>query len=155
MFLNFLPLLIILICTIYLTIHLRVSAKWRLGNSHRPGKVNENSATSADDVARRKYDKDIRVAKTVLAVAGAFLLLGTLSVLRLLIAVIWLEFRPLGAFGKSYRFTSRLSFLLLQANSSVNFIIYYRMSSKFRQAVYQIFCTHKKNQPNNKVFIMQ
>ena len=154
-FLNCLPLLTILICTIYLTIHLKISAKWRLGNSHRPGKGKENPDNTNDESAKRKYGKDMRVVKTVLSIAVAFLLLGTLSVLRLVVAMIWTEFRPLGGFGKSYRFTSRLAFLLLQTNSSVNFIIYYRMGSKFRQSVKDMFCTHKKNPASNDVFTKQ
>ena len=141
-FLNILPLLIILICTIYLTIHLKISAKWRLENSHRPGKENENSVHIDDKGARRKYGKDLRLVKTVLSIAVAFMLLGTLSLISLFVELIWSDFRPIGALSKSYRFTSRLAFLLLQTNSSVNFIIYYRMSTKFRQAAKEMLCAN-------------
>ena len=143
--LNILPLFITLICTIYLTIHLKISAKWRLGNSHRPGKGNENSFNIDDEGARRKYVKDMRVVKTVLSIAVALMLLGTLSLISLFVELIWSDFRPIGALSRSYRFTSRLSFLLLEINSSVNFFIYYKMGTKFRQAVKEMLCIHSKD----------
>ena len=136
-FLNIIPFTIILVCAIFLGIHLHRNASWRLGNANEVTKATGKSPDN-DNKALKKYSKDIRVAKTVLAIALAFILLGTLSTLRILLALNWTDFRPLGAYAKLFRFTARLAFLMSLANSSVNFIIYYKMGSKFRATVKQM-----------------
>ncbi|GFS05656.1 chemosensory receptor A [Elysia marginata] len=144
-FLNIIPFTIILLSSIFLGIHLNRNASWRLGNSSQEAKTN-TQASNNDDKAHRKYTKDMRVAKTVLAIALAFIFLGTLSTLRILIAMNWTDFRPIGSHARLFRFTARLAFLLSLANSSVNFVIYYRMGSKFRATVKEIvFLCRKKD----------
>ena len=136
-FLNSIPFAIILICAVVLAIHLNQSAAWRLGKSNASTNGNGTS-NSNDEKAQKKYAKDMRIAKTVLAIALTFIFPGTLSTLRYVIALIVPEFQPVGAYAKFFRFTARLAFLLTLANSSVNFIIYYKMGTKFRATVNQI-----------------
>ncbi|KAK3727526.1 hypothetical protein RRG08_055173 [Elysia crispata] len=126
-----------LVCAIFLGIHLHRNASWRLGNANEVTKTTGKSSGS-DNKALKKYSKDIRVAKTVLAIALAFIFLGTLSTLRIFLALIWTDFRPLGIYRNLFRFTTRLAFLMSLANSSVNFIIYFKMGSKFRATVKQM-----------------
>ncbi|GFR88721.1 chemosensory receptor B [Elysia marginata] len=141
LFLNLLPLLVVLVCAVYLASQLKLSAIWRLGHSGITG--NGTPLDKDNKTAKRKYNKDMRIAKTVLLIAITYIFLGTLSVQRLMVAMIWSDFRPLSTYGKWYRFTSRLAFLLLQANSSVNFVIYYKMGTKFRQTADQLLCPKK------------
>ena len=146
-FLNFVPLVLILVCSIFLAIQLRISAKWRLRNSGTTGRGSGTSSSTDDAAHKRKYSRDMRTAKTVLAIAVAFIFLGNLNAGRHLIALVLPEFRPNGAYGRRYRLISRLSFLFLQANSSVNFIIYYKMGTKFRKAVNGMICQHCSKPP--------
>ncbi|GFR59317.1 chemosensory receptor B [Elysia marginata] len=141
--LNFLPLLVVLLCAVFLATRLKASAAWRLQHSG-PRPTKNASPPTEDKTAKRKYDKDMRIAKTVLLIAVTFILLGALNVQRLLLAMIWQEFRPFRSYGKWYRLTSRIALFLLQANSSVNFIIYYHMGAKFRQTANQMFCSAKR-----------
>ena len=129
-FLNSIPFTIILVCAVVLAIQLNRSASWRLGKS---------SGTHNDDrKAQKKYAKDILVAKTVLAIALTSIVLGTLNNLRYFIAIFWPDFHPRGAYAKLFILVARLMFLLSFANSSINFIIYYRMGTKFRNTVKQL-----------------
>ena len=137
-FMNSIPLVIILACSLSLAFHLSRSAAWRRGQS----RVNTNdtgSSSTSEAQKDSKYTKDMRVARTVLAIATAFILLGTLSSMRFLVSWIWVEFRPMGTYGRYFRVISRLGFLLSLGNSSVNFVIYYKMGSNFRRTVNQIF----------------
>ena len=120
---NFIPLVLTLACSIFLAVQLKVSAKWRLENSGATGDGRATSHSTDDGAHRRKYSKDMRTAKTVLAIAAAFIFMGSLNSVRHLMALVLPGFRPVGAYSRRYRFVSRLSFLFLQANSSVNFII--------------------------------
>ncbi|GFR85783.1 chemosensory receptor B [Elysia marginata] len=129
------PLVIILACSVSLAVHLNRSVLWRLGLSDT---ITADTAGSGNDIRHnhhRKYMKDMKVAKTVLAIATAFILLGSLSSIRLLISMTWSKFRPMGAYSRSFRFIFRLSSFFSITNSSLNFIIYYKMGSKFRHTV--------------------
>ena len=134
--LNTTPFAIVLVCTIVLAVHLNRSAAWRLGNSGRSTKQAENS----DDKAQRKYAKDMRVAKSVMTIAVTFIVVGTISTVRYLVAVNWPGFHPAGTFAKLFEFASRVDFALSLVNSSLNFIIYYKMGRRFRATINQMFC---------------
>ena len=137
-FTNTIPLIIILVCSIALVIKLSQSASWRRGNSSANCERNKN-------FSHRQNNKELRVIKTVLAIAAAFILPGSLSSLRYLIAVGWPVFRPIGAYSQYYRTMARVGFLLSLMNSSVNFLIYFQMGSKFRQIVNNMFCKQTRH----------
>ncbi|RUS92166.1 hypothetical protein EGW08_000019 [Elysia chlorotica] len=128
------PLIIVLVSSVTLAVHIRRIASWRAGNSGPP----IEKSTNKDDRNHRKYTKDVRVAKTVLVIATAFIFLGTLKSVRFLSSVLWPPFGPLGAYDAQYKLISRIAFLLSLTNSSVNFVIYYKMGSKFRSTVDQM-----------------
>ena len=143
--LNLLPYTTILICSVFLAVYLNRSVSWRLNNSGSTAQKTDDSKTN------RKNAKEIRVAKTVLSLATAFLFLGTLSTMRLLVSLVWPEFGPLGACGKTFKFIGRVGFLLSLSNSSVNFFIYYTMGTKFKQTVNEMLhCNTKQGKENNR-----
>ena len=131
---NFAPFFIILLCAIILAIKLNQSATWRREKSSQTA-VSSVGSQVKDEKAERKYSKDLRVAKTVLAIAIAFLFPGTINTVKYILAITWPAFHPARDFGYAYRFMSRMEFLLSLVNSSVNFIIYYKMGTKFRATV--------------------
>ena len=135
---NLLPYTTIFLCSVFLAVYLNRSVSWRLGNSGIA--IQENGSSSFEEnKTNRKNAKEMRVVKTVLSLATAFIVSGTLGIMRLLVSIIWQEFRPLGTYGKAFRLIGRVGFLLSLANSSVNFVIYYTMGSKFKQSVNEIF----------------
>ena len=148
-FLNSLPFFIIIVCTVVLAIYLHRSALWRLDKSSGATKTIERSVTN-DEKALKKYARDIRVAKSVLAIAIAFIFPGTLGIVRYLIALIWSDFHPVGTYSNISRSVARLEFILSSINSSVNFIIYYRMGKKFRSTVNQMIFQKCKRSPVHK-----
>ena len=139
LFLNLFSLILVLVCTVFLAIHLKINAQWRRGNS---------GLASKDKTPHKKmYGKDMRVVKTVLLIATAFMFLGTLSAIRHLVAFVRPDFRPVGGYRNLYLTISRLSFLLLQINSSMNFLIYYKTGTSFRKAVKEMLCGNNERQP--------
>ena len=126
---TFLPYTTILLCSVFLAVHLNRTASWRL----------QNSGTKKDDKTFTANAKELRVAKTVLSIATAFLVLGTLGALRLLCSIIWPEFRPLGTYDKTFRIVGRVGYLFSITNSSVNFAIYYTLGTQFRRTVNDMF----------------
>ena len=139
LFMNFTPFAIILVCAVVLTIHLNRSARWRLKNSSESTNTPAGGKPSSEDEkTQRKIPKEMRVVKTVLAIAITFIFTGTMSTVRYLIAMSWPEFHPVGDYAQLFGVIARLEFLLSLANSSVNFIIYYIMGTKFRSTVKQM-----------------
>ena len=133
-FLSAIPFVIILVCAVILAISLNRNASWRL--RHSSGATTRTAVNlHNDDKAERKYAKDIRVAKSVLAIAVTFLCLGTYSTLRYIVALCWPNFHPAKGYTNLYDAVARLEILLSLANSSINFIIYYKMGKKFRETV--------------------
>ena len=137
-FMNFTPLAVIILCSIFLAVHLKRSASWRLENSGDTRKKTENSST-LDGRAQRRYEKDMRVAKTVLVIALTFLAAGLVTNVKIIMAMNLPEFRQLGTLSKWFQFISRLAFFLSMINSSVNFFIYYKMGTKFKKTFHEIF----------------
>ncbi|GFR78147.1 chemosensory receptor B [Elysia marginata] len=137
-----LPYTTILMCSVFLAVYLNRSVSWRFQNS---GNVtNSNSLNIERKKRHRENTKEIRVAKTVLSIATAFLILGAVGCLRLLVSIIWPQFRPLGHYGETFRLVGRVGFLFSLSNSSVNFVIYYTMGTKFRQTVNDMFKSKTK-----------
>ena len=134
---NFTPFGIILICAVVLAVQLNRSASWRRQMSLSRTDTSGESTTS-NVKTQKKHSKETRVARTVLAIALTFIFPGTLSTIKYVCAMTWHEFHPIGVYAKLFEFTSRLEFLLSLANSSVNFIIYYRSGTKFRHTVQRL-----------------
>ena len=136
-FLNTIPFAVIILSAVVLAFQLHRSASWRLRTS--------GESLGSDEKAHKKYAKDLAIAKTVLAIAVASIILGTLNNSRYLVAIFWPEFHSRGTQAKLFLLVARLMFLLSFANSSINFIIYYRMGTRFRITVRQLlFCDYKK-----------
>ena len=148
-FLNSIPFAVILLSSIVLAVHLNRSALWRLGKS-QAGAAPTGKSLSNDDKANRKYSKDMRIVKTVLAIALAFIFLGTMSNLRILIAMNLPEFRPIGTYAKLFRFSARLVFLLSIVNSSVNFFIYFMLGTKFRDTLTKMILGNQNGEDRKK-----
>ena len=138
MWLNTASFAIVLVCTIVLAVHLNRSAAWRLWRLGNSGQSKEQ-AENSDDKAQRKYAKDMRVAKSVMAIAVTFIVIGTISTVRYLIAVNLPGFHPIGTYAKLFEFASRVDFRLSLVNSSLNFIIYYKMGRRFGATINEMF----------------
>ena len=131
---NFTPFGIILICAVVLAVQLNRSASWRWEMS-LPITKPTGASVASNEKAPKKHSKDMRTVRIVLAIALTFIFTGTLSTIRYIFAMTWSGFHPVGALANWFQTTTRLEFTLSLINSSVNFIIYYRMGTKFRDTV--------------------
>ncbi|RUS84170.1 hypothetical protein EGW08_008057 [Elysia chlorotica] len=116
-FTNTIPLVLIVFCSIAVVVKLIKSAAWRIGHS----------SEQAKNSSGRKSTTEIRIAKTVLVIATAFILPGSLSSMHMqyLLSV------AMGVYSRYYRSMARLGFLLS---------IYFRMWSKLRHTVNKMVC---------------
>lgn len=124
----FVSFIIIIICTIILVVKLRVKAKWRTMST---------SSTQAESISNR----DTKVTKMVVIISGLFIF----SFIPVCINFIAMSLVPEFSIGGKYENISLvmmgIGFLLESANSSANIFIYYHMSSRYKQAFHQLFCT--------------
>ena len=124
---HFSSLIIIWICTIFLAITLNRNVKARESNLGQ-GK------TSISQV------RNVRVIKTVLLIAGVYLVCSTPRTVCNIVSVVTTEFHTRGIYFKTYMVTVVTCVQLSLCNSSANVFIYLYMSSKFRETVQKMFC---------------
>ncbi|GFR72338.1 alpha-1A adrenergic receptor [Elysia marginata] len=143
---TFLPLAtgtFVTVCTIYLTVSLRRSKRWR--DTITASSVPDASKTEkGKSGAPATVSKEERTVKIVIAVAITFVvsmlpLIGT-NITKHIEA----EYSSLGRYSMVYNVVGAVSDLLENINASINLIIYYKMSSKFREHLL-IFLNKGKN----------
>ncbi|GFS09450.1 chemosensory receptor A [Elysia marginata] len=139
--LQFIPLIIVVVCTIFLIITLNRSARWRSGNSkgitedrHRR---NEPEISSGKPRASSKED---RIIKTVILIAIVFIVCSSPAAINNAVTRAEPEYRASGKYRKLNLFVAGSTACLNTINSSVNIFIYYKMSSKFKLALKKLVC---------------
>ncbi|CAL1527132.1 unnamed protein product, partial [Lymnaea stagnalis] len=122
----FLPLMnisFIILCTVVLIVKLKVSTSWRkntgTGNHHSRG-----GAASAGS-------KDARVTKMISTIMVIFVMCNTPSNVLLAASAIIPGFNEIGMHSRLFVCVYILTVLLETVNATVNFFVYYAMSSKF------------------------
>ena len=143
-FMNIVPLLIILVCSLTLAFHLKRNAAWRRGQSTVKSH-NQGTCSTTDTQNHSKFPKDLRVARTVLAIATTFILLGAVSSGRFVVGLAVTEFSPMGTYGRYFKVVGRLGVFTFHGEFNVNFVIYYKMGSNFRRTVKQIFFSNEEH----------
>lgn len=129
-FLPFTAFVIIITCTVVLSVVLREKAKWRTLSS---------SSTQADNVSNRNK----KVAKMVVMISILFIACFIpLSVIFLAMCLVP-EFSVYGKYREILFTAGGFGFILETINSSMNIFIYYRMSSKYKQEFCNVFGLRK------------
>ena len=125
------------VCTIFLTVSLRRSKRWRdtitassasVGNKSKqdgikPAKTESSSAIS----------KEERTVRIVIAIAVTFVASMLMHIVIILTMHFEEEWSPAGHYKNLFWVMYAMSDLFENINSSINLIIYYKMSSKFRE----------------------
>ena len=129
--------LFVIVCTIFLTVSLRRSKRWRdtitassasVGNKSKqdgikPAKTESSSAIS----------KEERTVRIVIAIAVTFVASMLLHIVINLTMHFEEDWNSTGRYKHLFGVLYSVSDLFENINSSINLIIYYKMSSKFRE----------------------
>ena len=140
--------LVVTFCTLLLTISLNRSKKWR--DSNRTVSSNQHGQTGSADATKAKTNKETRIVKMVVAVATVFIISTIPSCVHIIIVMLFPQFDINGRYGNIFNVTGNAFFVIDLINCSVNIIIYFRMSTKFRQTAIELFkgfpkcCKEKK-----------
>ncbi|GFS23168.1 chemosensory receptor A [Elysia marginata] len=126
--------LIVTSCTVLLTLSLRRSKKWRDAN-RRVADQNENTSGGVKSTENSKENKAI---KMVVAIATVFIISAIPSCIHIFVDILVPEFEINGRYSNIFKVTGHAFFVLDLINCSANIIIYYRMSTKFRQAALEL-----------------
>lgn len=137
----FIPLgsfLIIVVCTIILTIQLHMKNKWR-----RTTIV----AAHVDRVSNRNQ----RVAKMVLIISTLFIVCFAPTTVVMLAVSFLPDIRLTGKYRNFALLIAEFSSTMENVNSSMNNFIYYHMSSKYRETFLKIFSCRKWHSIKSKI----
>ena len=128
---------IVTFCTIFLSISLQRSKKWR--DSNRNVSSEQGQKGSSGTTREKTSNKELKIIRMVVAVATVFIISTIPSCIHVTVVMLVPEFYIRGRFAKIHNIAGHLFFLIDLINCSVNVIIYYRMSTKFRQTANELF----------------
>ncbi|RUS90377.1 hypothetical protein EGW08_001872 [Elysia chlorotica] len=134
--LQFIPLITVVVCTIFLVINLNKSAQWRKEYSSGNPQVGQNRRGSKS----RARSREDRIGKTVVVIAIVFIVCSSPAALNNASTRAQPEHRATGQYRNLNLFVAGSLACLNALNSSVNVFIYYGMSSKFKTALNKLFC---------------
>ena len=119
---------LVLSATILLALSLKKNKAWRDLNKALP--TNSNAT---------RENKEMKAMKMVMAIATVFII-SAIPYTGLIFAIIFEpEYSLVGRYVYMFRVASNLTAIIGCINCSANVIIYYNMSSKFRQAMLKMF----------------
>ena len=125
--------IIVVACTIFLTVHLRRSSAWRQdavsGNVIAKGKEQTTIFTS------RVPTKETRVVKMVVVIAIIFIVCFAPNSAVILCSTAFKDFHMFGVHRNTFLVMFMISWVGQSFSASVNIFIYYKMASKYRLAL--------------------
>ncbi|GFO45475.1 chemosensory receptor a [Plakobranchus ocellatus] len=140
----------VIVCTIFLVIHLRKVSNWRASVTSAKGQCvdnsGENAVTSKSISQNRISPKEDRLVRMVVVIATTFVVSFTPTCVMLLFAALVAEFSLFGAYKRIYLVLGLSTFLTQSLSGSVNILIYYNMASKFRSALRQLLRLDSEDQ---------
>ncbi|GFR70645.1 chemosensory receptor B [Elysia marginata] len=122
-------------CTILLSVNLRRSKAWR--DSNRGNKKQTSPASESEPST--EASKENKAIKMVVAIATVFIISSIPSCIHIIVVMMVPEFDITGRYANIFIVTGNAFFVGDTINCSANIIIYYNMSSKFRQAAQELF----------------
>ncbi|KAK3782566.1 hypothetical protein RRG08_028061 [Elysia crispata] len=132
----------VLFCTILLGLALHKNKKWRDTNKNKPtfskapGKDGDDSTPAQ---STKMESKEARAVKMVIAITTVFIISSIPSSIHIFAVLSLPEFSVTGRFSNLYLLTGVIYKFVDSLNCSANFIIYYKMSTKFREATISFF----------------
>ena len=148
---SFLPIgtcIFVTICTMHLTISLRRSKKWRdtITSSAASGddKTKQDVNKPAKSGAPSSISKEERTVRIVIAVAVTFVASMLIHIATIIAGHVEKDWSSGGPYSKYHRLVWTMADLSENINASINVIIYYKMSSKFREQFLILFNKNKQ-----------
>lgn len=123
--------LTVVVCTTILTIQLKRKSRWR-------------EVSTAQRTSQASTTKEKKVVKMVIFLSTIFIICYLPSTFNFFIMTYNPEFSITGKYASFYMVVWSLTVLVETVNSSVNMLVYLKMSSKFRITFVQTFCSHVK-----------
>ena len=135
------PLVTVIVCTVFLSVTLTRSATWRRAFQAQDGGTGSSGGKLEDKskISKSRNLKELQLAKTVVTIAIVFIVCSLPNAINVLVASSMPEYRGTGTYGNTYRFVQFATFILSAVNSSANIFIYLNTGSIFRRTVKQLF----------------
>ena len=127
--------LVVTLCTILLSVSLVRSKRWR--DSNKQGQLEADVV--GDKKKTKSSTKEVKVIKMVVAIATVFIVSTIPSCIHIIIVMLFPEFDINGRYSNVFNIAGHSFFVIDLINSSANIIIYYNMSTKFRQTAHELF----------------
>lgn len=133
---------VVVIATIIIALRLRATLAWRQETAN----VKTMSSTMTGE------RKEAAVTKMLVVVCVVYLTCISLSVTQAFFRTLWPGYLPSGKLCSTFIIGQTLGHTFEVTNSSVTFVIYYSMGTKFRKEVKEIFCHQTKPVQSAKTF---
>ncbi|XP_005100183.3 uncharacterized protein LOC101856432 [Aplysia californica] len=121
---------IVIICTSVISFELRKKAKWRRHCS---------SSSQAIVSSEKNSGKETHVVVMVTVISVLFIVSSTPVTCLLTVRSVVPDLSIVGRFSNLNWVLASLGFLMETVNSSVNIVVYYRMSTKYRDTLHALF----------------
>ncbi|RUS80461.1 hypothetical protein EGW08_011777 [Elysia chlorotica] len=122
---------IVLISTVLLVVRLKQNLEWR----------NELNEAPKQTIQISKGSKEMKAARSVVAICVIFIVCFAPNVALFALSLVDPRFTPYDPYyGNLMRPVYALSSLLQVFSSAVNIVVYYKMSTKYREVFRAIFC---------------
>ncbi|RUS82509.1 hypothetical protein EGW08_009723 [Elysia chlorotica] len=123
-------------CTVLLTISLNKSKQWR--DANRTVAIKQDRKDKSGTAKSAEASKEAKAIKMVVAIATVFIISAIPSCIHIIIVILFPEFDINGRYANIFSVTGHAFFVFDLLNCSANIVIYYRMSTKFRQATLEL-----------------
>ncbi|GFN85008.1 chemosensory receptor a [Plakobranchus ocellatus] len=139
---------IVLICTVFLVVQLRKISSWRKSVTSAIGRMGDNSGGNPSSPAakNRLSHKEERLVGMVVVIATTFIVSNTPTCVMLLCYIVFDEFSIFGVYRRLYLVLTFLTILGQSISASVNILIYYNMTHKFRLCLHRLLRLDRQEQ---------
>ncbi|GFO23135.1 chemosensory receptor a [Plakobranchus ocellatus] len=134
---------IVLICTVLLVVQLRKISSWRMSvTSAKSQRIQpeEDPPANSSTAEARISQKEERLVRMVVAIATIFIVSYIPTCIMLLCYVVFDEFYLFGVYRRLFIVSGYIISLGQPISGSVNILIYYKMTSKFRSVFRRLVC---------------
>lgn len=130
----------VIVCTVVLVWKLKVTAKWRQSSTFNLEQFHNFSV------------RDKKTVNMIVLIAIILIICYTPGTALLMVTFFEPEFSVSGRYVNTFIAAWTFGLLLETVNSSVNIILYYKMSTRYRQTLRQLFsvCTSRTRSPDRK-----
>ena len=127
---------IVLLCTVFLVIKLNQSARWRQSTSNSSSAAKQEGSISS---------KETRVVRTVALICGIYICCFAPNVFTITAMALLPNFHQTDLYlGNLVAICFTIAYPCQSISSAANIFVYFKMSTRYRETFYQIFCPRKE-----------